>query len=64
MDALVNELRHGTVKLRKNRRKTQTNPALQEMFAVLELTRNQNRSSKMLVDSSLAVSMDSFNDKF
>lgn len=52
MDALIAQLRDGSVTLRRNKyRRTNTNAALQEMFAVLEQSRNQNRSSKQLVDT-------------
>lgn len=57
MDALIAQLRDGSVTLRRNqRRKTHTNAALQEMFAVLEQSRTQNRSSKQLVDSDFRLS--------
>ncbi|KAM7361343.1 uncharacterized protein ACRADG_011377 isoform 1-T2 [Cochliomyia hominivorax] len=50
LDALVRELKSGRVTLRRNRRKTQTNDALQEMFQVLEISQKQNRNSKICVD--------------
>ncbi|XP_037808697.1 shootin-1 isoform X1 [Lucilia sericata] len=50
VDALVRELKSGRVTLRRNRRKTQTNDALQEMFQVLEISQKQNRNSKICVD--------------
>lgn len=54
MDALIAQLRDGSVTLRRNKhRRTKTNAALQEMFAVLEQSRNQNRSSMQLVESDL-----------
>lgn len=51
MDALIAQLRDGSVTLRRNRRKTQNNAALQEMFDVLEASRRQNRTSKIVIDS-------------
>lgn len=51
MDALIAELRDGTVTLRRNRRKTPTNAALQEMFETLELSRKQNRNSRIVMES-------------
>lgn len=51
MDALIAELRDGSVTLRRNRRKTYNNPALQEMFEVLELSQRQNRNSRIVMDS-------------
>lgn len=61
MDALIAELRDGSVTLRRNnRRKTRTNAALQEMFAILEESRTQNRSSKKLVDIDLRLVGNSF----
>lgn len=51
MDALIAELRHGAVTLRRNRRKTPTNAALQEMFETLELSRKQNRNSRIVIES-------------
>lgn len=51
MDALIAELRDGAVTLRRNRRKTATNAALQEMFATLELSRKHNRNSRIIVES-------------
>lgn len=53
MDALIAELRDGTVTLRRNQHKTPTNPALKEMFETLELSRKQNRNSRMLAESHL-----------
>lgn len=50
MDALINELRDGTVTLRRNRRKS-PNAALQEMFETLELSRKQNRNSRIVIES-------------
>lgn len=48
MDALISELKHGQVTLRRRNRRPQenTNPALKELFAVLEQSHQQNRSSK------------------
>lgn len=48
MDALISELKHGQVTLRRRNRRPQetTNPALKELFAVLEQSQQQNRSSK------------------
>lgn len=51
MDALIAQLRDGTVTLRRNRRKTPTSAALKEMFETLELSRKQNRNSRMLAES-------------
>lgn len=51
MDALIAQLRDGTVTLRRNRRKTPTNAALQEMFDTLELTQKQNRNSRIVIES-------------
>lgn len=54
MDALIAELKmvkDGTVTLRRNRRKTPTNAALQEMFETLELSRKQNRESLIVIES-------------
>lgn len=51
MDALIAQLRDGTVTLRRNRRKTVNNVALQEMFETLELSRKQNRNSRIAVES-------------
>lgn len=53
MDALIAQLRDGTVTLRKSRRRTETNAALQEMFETLELSRKQNRNSRIVVDGHL-----------
>lgn len=50
MDALIAELRDGAVTLRRNRRKTATNAALKEMFETLELTRKQNRNSRIVME--------------
>ncbi|XP_061394701.1 myosin-2 heavy chain, non muscle [Musca vetustissima] len=50
LDALVREFKSGRVTLRRNRRKTHTNEALQEMFQVLEISQKQNRNSKICVD--------------
>ncbi|TMW54316.1 hypothetical protein DOY81_000589 [Sarcophaga bullata] len=50
LDALVREFKSGRVTLRRNRRKTHTNVALQEMFQVLEISQKQNRNSKICVD--------------
>uniref|UniRef100_A0A0A1WF50 Golgin subfamily A member 3 n=1 Tax=Zeugodacus cucurbitae TaxID=28588 RepID=A0A0A1WF50_ZEUCU len=50
LDALVNEFKSGRVTLRRNRRKTRTNEALQEMFQVLEISQKQNRNSKICID--------------
>ncbi|XP_013097374.2 shootin-1 isoform X4 [Stomoxys calcitrans] len=50
LDALVREFKSGRVTLRRNRRKTHTNEALQEMFQVLEISKKQNRNSQMCVD--------------
>lgn len=51
MDSLIAELRDGSVTLRRNRRKTVKTEALQEMFEILDLSRNQNRSSRIVVES-------------
>lgn len=51
MDALIAELRDGTVTLRRNRHKTSTNAALQEMFETLEISRKQNRESQLVIES-------------
>lgn len=54
MDSLIAELKgfgDGTVTLRRNRRKTPTNAALQEMFETLELSRKQNRESQIVIES-------------
>lgn len=51
MDALIAQLRDGTVTLRRNRRETTTTAALKEMFETLELSRQQNRSSRIVVES-------------
>ncbi|XP_031633265.1 paramyosin isoform X2 [Contarinia nasturtii] len=51
MDALIAQLRDGAVTLRRNRRKTPTNAALQEMFETLELSRKQNRNSRIVIES-------------
>lgn len=51
MDALIAELRDGSVTLRRNRRQTAMNAALQEMFETLELSRKQNRSSRIVAES-------------
>lgn len=51
MDALIAQLRDGTVTLRKNRRQTHKTAALQEMFEILEISRKQNRNSKIVMDS-------------
>lgn len=59
MDALIAQLRDGSVTLRKNRRKSRNNPALQEMFEIMEVSRQQNRNSKMLVDSGITISVSS-----
>lgn len=56
MDALIAQLRDGTVTLRKSRRRTESNAALQEMFATLELSRKQNRSSRLVVDGHIGSS--------
>ncbi|XP_055908271.1 shootin-1 isoform X3 [Eupeodes corollae] len=50
LDALVRELKSGKVTLRRNRRKTKTNEALQEMFQVLEISQKQNRNSQIVID--------------
>ena len=50
LDALVREFKSGRVTLRRNRRKTHTNDALQEMFQVLEISQKRNRDSKICVD--------------
>lgn len=50
MDALIAQLRDGTVTLRKSQRKTATSAALKEMFETLELSRKQNRNSRIVVD--------------
>lgn len=56
MDALIAQLRDGSVTLRRNKnRRTKTNAALQEMFAVLEQNRNQNRCSMKLVDTNFGL---------
>lgn len=56
MDALISQLKDGTVTLRKrDQRKSRNNPALQEMFEILELSRRQNRNSIMLVNSDLTI---------
>lgn len=59
MDAIISQIRDGSVTLRKRRRKTQTNAALQEMFQMLEITRTQNRNSNILVSSQLNVVLSS-----
>lgn len=48
MDALISELKHGQVTLRRRKRPDQqaANPALKELFAVLEASQKQNRTSK------------------
>lgn len=51
MDAIIASIRDGTVTLRRNRRKTPTNAALQEMFETLELSRKQNRESRIVIES-------------
>ncbi|KAL5284541.1 KIAA1598 family protein [Megaselia abdita] len=50
LDALVRELKSGTVTLRRARRKTRTNEALQEMFSAIELSRECNRNSQIILD--------------
>ncbi|XP_053947181.1 shootin-1-like isoform X3 [Anastrepha ludens] len=50
LDALVKEFKSGRVTLRRNRRKTRTNEALQEMFQVLEISQKQNRNSKICIN--------------
>lgn len=55
MDALIAELRDGTVTLRKNRHQNKNNPALNEMFEMLEVSRKQNRNSNILVDSQFSI---------
>lgn len=64
MDALIAQLRDGSVILRKNRRKSRNNPALQEMFEIMEISRQQNRSSKMLVDSDITVASPESEEQF
>lgn len=64
MDALIAQLRDGSVTLRKNRRKSRNNPALQEMFEIMEISRQQNRSSKMLVDSDITVASPGTEEQF
>lgn len=64
MDALIAQLRDGSVILRKNRRKSRNNPALQEMFDIMEISRQQNRSSKMLVDSDITVASPESEEQF
>lgn len=64
MDALIAQLRDGSVTLRKNRRKSRNNPALQEMFEIMEVSRQQNRSSKMLVDSDIIVASPGTEEQF
>lgn len=59
MDAIISQIRDGSVTLRKRRRKTQTNAALQEMFQMLEISRTQNRNSNILVSSQLNVVLSS-----
>lgn len=51
MDALIAELRDGTVTLRRNRRVPGSSAALQEMFRTLELSKKQNRNSRILMES-------------
>lgn len=63
MDALIAELRDGSVTLRRNRRKTYNNPALQEMFECLEISQRQNRNSRIVLDSRANV-IKLANDKF
>ncbi|XP_067619458.1 myosin-6-like isoform X3 [Eurosta solidaginis] len=53
LDALVKEFKSGRVTLRRNRRKTRTNEALQEMFQVLEISQKQNRNSKICINMKL-----------
>lgn len=50
LDAIVREFKSGRVTLRRNRRRTGTSEALQEMFQVLEISQKQNRNSKICVD--------------
>ncbi|KAI9579123.1 hypothetical protein GQX74_014740 [Glossina fuscipes] len=50
LDALVNELKSGSVTLRRCRRKTGTNEALQEMFQILEISQQQNRQSTICIN--------------
>lgn len=59
MDAIISQIKDGSVTLRKRRRKTQTNAALQEMFQILEISRTQNRNSNILVSSQLNVVLSS-----
>lgn len=59
MDAIISQLKDGSVTLRRRRRKTQTNAALQEMFQILEISRTQNRNSNILVSSQLNVVLSS-----
>lgn len=59
MDAIISQLKDGSVTLRRRRRKTQTNAALQEMFQILEISRKQNRNSNILVSSQLNVVLSS-----
>lgn len=59
MDAIISQIRDGSVTLRKRRRKTQTNAALQEMFQILEISRTQNRNSNILVSSQMNVVLSS-----
>uniref|UniRef100_A0A1A9WS50 Uncharacterized protein n=1 Tax=Glossina brevipalpis TaxID=37001 RepID=A0A1A9WS50_9MUSC len=50
LDALVNELKSGGVTLRRHRRQTRANEALQEMFQVLEISQQQNRQSTICIN--------------
>lgn len=59
MDAIISQLKDGSVTLRRRRRKTQTSAALQEMFQILEISRTQNRNSNILVNSHLNVTLSS-----
>lgn len=55
MDALMlelnAELRNGRATLRRSRRVTGSSVALQEMFQTLELSKKQNRNSRILMES-------------
>lgn len=47
MDALISELKNGRVTLRRRQAPRETtNEALKELFAVLESSQQQNRSSR------------------
>lgn len=53
VDALVRELKSGRVTLRRQRRKTRTSEALQEMFETLDISQRQNRNSKICINMNL-----------